>query len=166
VPVTVNVSYREYSQGDFVDNLAALLARYTLPPDSLQLDLPIEGLLRNPGLGRDIARQLRTLGVCLSVDGFGAGLCDLAYLQQLEASQVKLSRHTVHGIADGTSALVKSLIDIGHNLNMEVVGEAVETRPQMDFLKSHGCDQFQGIWFSEPLDADAAQQMLRSHQPA
>jgi EAL domain-containing protein (putative c-di-GMP-specific phosphodiesterase class I) len=166
VPVTVNVSYREYSQGDFVDNLAALLARHTLPAASLQLDLPIDGLLRNPGLGRDVARQLRALGVCLSVDGFGAGLCDLAYLQQLEASQVKLSRHTVHGIADGTSALVKSLIDIGHNLNMEVVGEAVETRPQMDFLKTHGCDQFQGIWFSEPLDADAAQQMLRSHQPA
>jgi diguanylate cyclase (GGDEF)-like protein/PAS domain S-box-containing protein len=166
VPVTVNVSYREYSQGDFVDKLAAMLARHTLPADSLQLDLPIDGLLRNPGLGRDVARQLRALGVCLSVDGFGAGLCDLAYLQQLEASQVKLSRHTVHGIADGTGALVKSLIDIGHNLNMEVVGEAVETRPQMDFLKSHGCDQFQGIWFSEPLDADAAQQMLRSHQPA
>jgi diguanylate cyclase (GGDEF)-like protein/PAS domain S-box-containing protein len=166
LPVTVNVSYREYSQGDFIDNLSALLARHALPADSLKLDLPIDGLLRNPGLGREVARQLRTLGVCLSVDGFGAGLCDLAYLQQLEASQLKLSRHTVHGIADGTSALVKSLIDIGHNLNMEVVGEAVETRPQMDFLKSHGCDQLQGIWFSEPLEADAAQQMLRSHQPA
>jgi EAL domain-containing protein (putative c-di-GMP-specific phosphodiesterase class I) len=61
---------------------------------------------------------------------------------------------------------VKSLIDIGHNLNMEVVGEAVETRPQVEFLKSHGCDQFQGIWFSEPLAAEAAQQMLRTHQPA
>jgi diguanylate cyclase (GGDEF)-like protein/PAS domain S-box-containing protein len=166
VPVTVNVSYREYSQGDFVETLSELLARHALPAASLQLDLPIEGLLRNPGLGRDLAKQLRSLGVCLSVDGFGAGLCDLAYLQQLEASQVKLSRTSVHGIADGTSALVKSLIDIGHNLNMEVVGEAVETRPQVEFLKSHGCDQFQGIWFSEPLAAEAAQQMLRTHQPA
>jgi len=166
VPVTVNVSYREYSQADFVDNLSALLARHALPADSLQLDLPIDGLLRNPGLGRDLSRRLRELGVCVSVDGFGAGLCDLAYLQQLEAGQVKLSRHTVHGIADGTSGLVKSLIDIGHNLNMEVVGEAVETRPQVEFLKSHGCDQLQGIWFSEPLAADAAKQMLKTHQPA
>jgi EAL domain-containing protein (putative c-di-GMP-specific phosphodiesterase class I) len=49
---------------------------------------------------------------------------------------------------------------------MEVVGEAVETDPQRDFLKSHGCDQLQGLWFSEPLAADAARQMLRSHQPA
>ncbi|MGJ7917545.1 EAL domain-containing protein [Massilia sp. LXY-6] len=166
VPVTVNVSYREYSQGNFVQNLSALLARYALPAGSLELDLPIDGLLRNPGLGRDLSRQLRTLGVCLSVDGFGTGLCDLAYLQQLEAGQLKLSRTTVHGIADGTSALVKSLIDIGHNLNMEVVGEAVETVPQVEFLKSHGCDQLQGLWFCEPLAAEAAQQMLRSHQPA
>jgi diguanylate cyclase (GGDEF)-like protein/PAS domain S-box-containing protein len=166
VPVTVNVSYREYSEGDFVETLSAMLVRHALPAESLQLDLPIDGLLRNPGLGRDLARQLRTLGVCLSVDGFGAGLCDIAFLHQLEAGQLKLSRNTVHGIADGAGALVKSLIDIGHNLNMEVVGEAVETRPQVEFLKSHGCDQLQGIWFSEPIAAEAAQQMLKSHQPA
>jgi diguanylate cyclase (GGDEF)-like protein/PAS domain S-box-containing protein len=166
VPVTVNVSYREYSQGGFAEGLSELLARHTLPADSLQIDLPLDGLLRNPGLGRDVSQQLRTLGVRVSVDGFGTGLCDLAYLQQLQAGQLKLSRTSVHGIVDGSSPLVKSLIDIGHNLNMEVVGEAVETRPQMDFLKLHGCDQLQGIWFSEPLAADAAQQMLRTHQPA
>jgi EAL domain-containing protein (putative c-di-GMP-specific phosphodiesterase class I) len=100
------------------------------------------------------------------VDGLGAGLCDLAFLQQLEAGQIKLSRSTVHGITDGTRALVKSLIDIGHNLNMEVVGEAVENGSQVEFLKSHGCDQLQGIWFSEPLAADAAQQMVKTRQPA
>jgi diguanylate cyclase (GGDEF)-like protein len=166
VPVTVNVSYREFSQNDFVENLSAMLARHALPADSLQLDLPIDALLRNPGLGRDLSRQLRTLGIPLSVDGLGAGLCDLAFLQQLEAGQIKLSRSTVHGITDGTRALVKSLIDIGHNLNMEVVGEAVENGSQVEFLKSHGCDQLQGIWFSEPLAADAAQQMVKTRQPA
>jgi EAL domain-containing protein (putative c-di-GMP-specific phosphodiesterase class I) len=166
VPVTINVSYREYSQNDFVENLSAALARHALPADTLQLDLQLDGLLRNPGLGRDLSRQLRALGIRLSVDGLGAGLCDLAFLQQLEAGQITLSRATVHGITNGTRALVKSLIDIGHNLNMEVVGEAVETGPQVEFLRSHGCDQLQGIWFSEPLGAEAAQQMLRSHQPA
>ena len=166
VPVTVNVSYREYSQGDFVESLSALLARHALPADSLQLDLSIDGLLRNPGLGRDLSRQLRTLGVSLSVDGFGAGQCDLAYLQQLEAGQIKLSHTSVQDIGDGSSALVKSLIDIGHNLNMEVVGEAVETGSQAAFLKSYGCDQMQGVWFSEPLAAEAAKELLRSRQPA
>jgi diguanylate cyclase (GGDEF)-like protein/PAS domain S-box-containing protein len=166
VPVTVNVSHREYSQPGFLACLADRLTRHRLPPHSLQLDLRIDGLIRSPALGRELAGQLRTLGVDLSVDGFGAGLCDLGYLQQLAASQVKLAHDTVQSLANGGQAVAKSLIDIGHNLNMEVVAEAVETRPQLEFLESHGCDQFQGIWFSEPLAAEAAQRMLEEQQPA
>jgi EAL domain-containing protein (putative c-di-GMP-specific phosphodiesterase class I) len=104
--------------------------------------------------------------VDLSVDGFGAPLCDLGYLQQLAAGQVKLAPDTVQALGNGGQAVAKSLIDIAHNLNMEVVAEAVETRPQLEFLKSHGCDQFQGFWFSEPLGADAARKMLQEQQPA
>ena len=166
IPVTVNVSHREYSQPGFLTCLTERLTRHRLPPHSLQLDLRIEELIRNPTLGRELAEQLRTLGVDVSVDGFGAGLCDLGYLQQLSASQVKLATGTVQALTDGGAAVAKSLIDIGHNMNMQVVAEAVETRPQMDFLESHGCDQFQGIWFSEPLAADAAQKMLEEQQPA
>jgi diguanylate cyclase (GGDEF)-like protein/PAS domain S-box-containing protein len=166
LPVTVNVSPREYSQPGFVAGLAERLARQQLEPRSLQLDLRLDGLIRNPALGRELAEQLRGLGVGLSVDGFGTGLCDLLYLQQLSAAQIKLAHSTVHTVPDGGSAVAKSLIDIGHNLNMEVIGEAVETRPQMEFLKSHGCDQLQGHWVSEPLAAEAAQQMLRERQPA
>jgi diguanylate cyclase (GGDEF)-like protein/PAS domain S-box-containing protein len=166
IPVTVNVSHREYSQPGFLACLADRLTRHRLPPRSLQLDLRIDGLIRNPTLGKELAEQLRSLGVDLSVDGFGAGLCDLGYLQQLAASQVKLASCTVEALPDGGEAVAKSLIDIGHNLNMEVVAEAVETRPQLEFLESHGCDQFQGIWFSEPLAAEAAQRMLEEQQPA
>jgi diguanylate cyclase (GGDEF)-like protein/PAS domain S-box-containing protein len=166
VPVTVNVSYREYSQPGFLAALAERLARWRLAPRSLQLDLRIDELIRNPALGQELAGQLRALGVELSVDGFGAGLCDLGYLQQLSASQVKLAHGTVQAIADGGAAVAKSLIDIGHNLDMEVVAEAVETEPQVAFLKSHGCDQVQGTWFSKPLEEEEAQKLLREHQPA
>jgi diguanylate cyclase (GGDEF)-like protein/PAS domain S-box-containing protein len=162
VPVTVNVSYREFSQPGFIASLRERLRQHRLGPGSLQLDVRIDGLIRNPALGRDLAEQLRELGVRLSVDGLGTGLCDLGYLQQLSASQVTLARSAVHAITDGGNAIAKSLIDIGHNLNMEVVGEAVETRPQMEFLTSLGCDQLQGIWFSEPLPAEAARSYLES----
>lgn len=165
VPVTVNVAYREYSQPGFMAGLAACLERHRLAPQALQLDLRLDGLIRNPALGRELAEQLHALGVSLSVDGFGTGLCDLGYLQQLSATQVKLARSTLHG-ADGGSGIARSLVDIGHNLHMEVVGEAVETRSQMEFLRSLGCDQLQGIWFSEPLDAESARRMLRERQPA
>lgn len=166
VPVTVNVCHREFSQPGFLDVLSERLAHHHLPPHSLLLDLRMEGLIRNPVLGRELAEGMHALGVGLSVDGVGAGLCDLGFLQQLAATQIKLAPSAVHGIADGGSAVAKSLIDIGHNLNMEVIGEAVETRGQLEFLKSHGCDQVQGHWFSEPLGEDAARRMLQEHQPA
>ena len=166
MPVTVNVSPREYGQPGFLSGLAERLTHHRLPPHSLQLDLRIDALIQHPALGRELADGLRAMGVELSVDGFGAGLCDLGYLQQLSACQVKLAQATVHALADDGQAVAKSLIDIGHNLNMAVVAEAVETQPQLDFLASNGCDQFQGAWFSGPLAADAAQQMLRSHQAA
>jgi diguanylate cyclase (GGDEF)-like protein len=166
VPVTVNVSHREYNQPGFLAFLTDRLTRYRLPPHSLQLDLRIDGLVRNPTQGQELAEQLRALGVDLSVDGFGAGVCDLGYLQQLAASQVKLSHGTVQTLDEGGQAVAKSLIDIGHNLNMAVVAEAVETRPQLEFLESNGCDQFQGTWFSEPVAAEAAQRMLEEQLPA
>jgi EAL domain-containing protein (putative c-di-GMP-specific phosphodiesterase class I) len=166
VPVTVNLSYRELSQPGLLSALAERLAQHGLPPHSLLLDLRIDKLIRNPTLGRELADGLHALGVGVSVDGFGAGLCDLSYLQGLCAEQIKLAHSAVHAIADGGSAVAKSLIDIGHNLNMEVIGAAVETQPQLEFLKSCGCDQVQGNWFSEPLEEDAARRMLEEQQPA
>jgi len=166
VPVSVNVSFREYSQPGFLACLADCLARHRLEARALLLDLRIDGLLRNPTLGRELAERLRELGVGIAVDGFGAGMCDLGFLQQLAASQAKLAHAAVHAAPDGGAAVAKSLIDIAHNLDMAVVGDAVETRSQLDFLTSHGCDQVQGRLFSEPLGEEAARQMLREHQPA
>jgi EAL domain-containing protein (putative c-di-GMP-specific phosphodiesterase class I) len=110
--------------------------------------------------------QLRATGAMLSVDQFGQGMSDLAFLQQLSVRQVKLSRKAVHDIADHgrNGALARTLIDIGHNLDITVVGEAVETEAQVDFLRSHGCDQMQGQWFSAPLSAAAARAFLKDRQ--
>jgi EAL domain-containing protein (putative c-di-GMP-specific phosphodiesterase class I) len=164
IPVTVNVSYREFSQPVFLSALAETLTRHRLAPGSLLLDLRVDSLARNETLGREVAEGLRGLGVGLAVDGFGAGVCDLGYLQELCACQIKLAQSTVHAIQEGGNAVAKTLIDIGHNLEMAVIGEAVETRAQMEFLKSNGCDQIQGTWFSEPLQEDAACELLRARQ--
>jgi diguanylate cyclase (GGDEF)-like protein/PAS domain S-box-containing protein len=164
LPVTVNVSYREYSHRDFLATVTDCLNRHGLSSDRLQIELREDSLIRNPGLGRDLAAQLRELGLPLSVDDFGKGISDLGYLQSLAPRQLKLAGSAIQGITDGARiALTKSLIDIGHNLNIPVIGEAVETRAQMEFLKSNGCDQLQGIWFSEPLVPEAARQLLLEH---
>lgn len=171
LPVSVNVSHREYSQHGFIPGLAERMGRYALPPGSLEIEIPEADLIRNPGLGRDLSAQLREVGVALSLDEFGKGISDLSFLRQLSVRQVKLSKAAVHEIAregdgDGSgSRLAKTLIDIGHNLDLAVVGEAVETEAQVEFLRSHGCDQLQGQWFSEPLLPEAVRELLgQRHQ--
>ncbi len=161
LPVSVNVSHREYSQFGFIAGLAARVQRYGLPPGALEIEIPEADLIRNPGLGRDLSGQLREVGVALSLDEFGKGISDLSFLQQLSVRQVKLSKAAVRDIAqDGGSQLAKTLIDIGHNLELAVVGEAVENEAQAAILTSHGCDQLQGQWFSAPLPADDVRRML------
>ena len=171
VPVAVNVSAREYGQQDFVSGIAARLSHYGLAPDSLQIELREETLIRNPGQVRDLASQLRQLGLTLSVDEFGHGMSDLGFLRELCVGQLKLAKEAVHAIADDEpdgegSTMARTLIDIGHNLNMPVIGEAVETRAQMEFLASHGCEALQGMLFSEPMAAEAARDMVRDRMPA
>lgn len=162
LPVAVNVSHREYSRPGFIAGIARRMEDHGLPHGSLEIEIPEADLLRNPGLGRDLATQLRDVGAMLSIDEFGRGISDISFLQQLSVRQLKLSKAAVHAIADHGrgSSLAKALIDIGHNLDIAVVGEAVETEAQVDFLRANGCDQLQGQWFSAPLSADAARNLL------
>ena len=162
LPVSINVSQREYSQPHFVRQTADVLARFQLAPSSLEIELREEGLVSNHVLGAEVLGQLSELGVLRSVDAFGDGMSDLNYLQKLPLSHVKLAKSAVHQISPQTrtGAMAKCLIDIGHNMHLTVVAECVETRAQMDFLRTHNCDEMQGLFYKEPLSAEAAEQLL------
>jgi diguanylate cyclase (GGDEF)-like protein len=164
LPVSINVSQREYARGRYVDNVADTLARFGIAPSSLDVEVREDGLVTNHLRGAELLAQLSDLGVLRSVDAFGNGLSDLNYLQQLPLSHVKLAKMAVHQISAETHCgiIAKSLIDIGHNMNLTVIAECVETRAQMNFLKSNNCDEMQGIYYKEPLSADAAEQLLRA----
>ncbi len=106
--------------------------------------------------------QLRELGVQRSVDAFGDGLSNLQYLEKLPLSHVKLARAAVHQITDEScsGALVRALIDIGHDLGVQVIAKGVETRVQMEFLRDNRCDEIQGMFFSVPLCEDDLHNLL------
>ncbi|QOL49506.1 sensor domain-containing protein [Massilia litorea] len=170
VPVTVNVTAREYGQQDFVSGIASRLKAWELAPDLLQIELREETVIRNPGQVRDLAAQLRQLGLTLSIDEFGQGMTDLGFLRELSVGQLKLAKEAVRAIADGPEGeggtMARTLIDIGHNLRMPVIGEAVETRAQLDFLTAHGCEVLQGLLLSEPVLPEAARNLVRDRMPA
>jgi diguanylate cyclase (GGDEF)-like protein/PAS domain S-box-containing protein len=164
LPLSINVSQREYGRAHYVDDMADMLARFGIAPAILDVEVREDGLVTNHLRGAEVLAQLRDLGVMRSVDAFGNGLSDLNYLQKLPLSHVKLAKVAVHQISATTcrGAMAKSLIDIGHNMNLTVIAECVETRAQMDFLRSNDCDEMQGMYYKEPLSACAAEQLLLS----
>ncbi|MEO7497077.1 MAG: EAL domain-containing protein [Massilia sp.] len=162
LPVSVNVSHREYVAPHYVEHVAEVLRRNEIAPELLEIELHEEALVRNHHLGRDLVAQLSELGVLRSVDAFGDGLSDLNYLQKLPLSHIKMSKVAVHQISaeTRTGPMAKTLIDIGHNLNVPVIAECVETRAQMEFLRTNACDEMQGRYFKGPLAADAIEELL------
>ena len=162
LPISVNVSYREFSRHRFTERLAAILGKCGLDPHLLELELREAGLNNNHNLGIEVLSQLRDMGVQRSVDAFGEGVCDLNFLQKLPLTHLKLAKSAVHQIsADAQSGKVcKALIDVGHDLGVQVIAKAVETQVQMDFLRQNNCDELQGMVFSAPLTEDALQELL------
>ncbi len=162
LPVSVNVSYREFSRHHYTEHVADMLARCQLDPASLEFELREEGLNNNHRLGLEVLSRLRELGVERAVDAFGAGLSNLHYLQQLPLTHLKIAKSAVQQIGpDGRGgAVAKALIDVGHDLGLSVIAKGVETDAQMAFLKEHGCDQLQGRVFSEPLPESALHGLL------
>jgi diguanylate cyclase (GGDEF)-like protein/PAS domain S-box-containing protein len=162
LPASINVSQQEYVQPHYVERMAEVLARFGLAPGSLNVEVREEGLAHHHLRGAEVMQQLSELGVMRSVDAFGNGVSDLNYLFKLPLSHVKLAKAAVHQISPTTHSgpMAKSLIDIGHNMHLTVIAECVETRVQMDFLRDNQCDEMQGLYYKEPLSADAAQAWL------
>ncbi len=107
--------------------------------------------------------ELKALGVKLSIDDFGTGYSSLSYLKQLDIDKLKIDQSFVRDIlAEGYGvSFVKAIIQLGHVLQLEVIAEGVENEPQLDFLRSVGCDAAQGYLFSRPVQAEQFLDLLR-----
>lgn len=160
--VSMNVSFREFSQKNFVARLGGKLAQCELPPEMLELEVQEAHLMRNPQLSRDILAEISQLGIKLAVDHFGAGMSSLSDFQKLPFNHLKISRSIIESIRQDSmdGIMAKTMIGIGHSMNLDVIAEGVETSKQRDFLKQHGCDQMQGNYFSEPITLSAFEQLL------
>jgi EAL domain-containing protein (putative c-di-GMP-specific phosphodiesterase class I) len=112
--------------------------------------------------------SIRELGVELSIDDFGTGYSSLAYLKRFPVQRLKIDRAFVHDLgrdAD-SAAIVRSIVGLGHGLQMRIVAEGVETASQLAMLREFGCDEYQGFLFSRPLDAQAALALLTAPDTA
>jgi diguanylate cyclase (GGDEF)-like protein/PAS domain S-box-containing protein len=160
--MSMNVSFREFSQHGFIGLLGDKLRAWALAPDTFELEISEANLLRNADLSRRIFSDIARLGIKLTVDEFGAGVSSLKNLHELPVTNLKIFKSYVNRLnTDNVSDMMaKTIIGIGHLMNMGVIGEGVETPGQRDFLKQHGCDQAQGNYFSQPVTLPAFERLL------
>jgi EAL domain-containing protein (putative c-di-GMP-specific phosphodiesterase class I) len=150
--MAVNVGARCLEQGrGFLDKVDELLEAWAVPPEQLTLELT-ESAFIDPALPGLLERQ-QDMAPRLSIDDFGTGYSSLAYLQRLPVVELKADRSFVGGLAsvEGDAVIVRSIIDLAHNLGVTVVAEAVEDEATMNRLISYGCDVAQGFHFSPPV---------------
>ena len=154
--VAVNVSSRQFIDGDILDSVRDALNSSGLPAERLELEITEGLLLEDHAETRAVLMELNNMGIRLALDDFGTGYSSLGYLKRFPFSSLKIDRSFVRDIAeeDDASALTLAMIDMAHSLKLEVVAEGVETMAQRRLLTERGCDTGQGFLFARPMPAE------------
>lgn len=153
--VSVNISARQFSDGQLGTRIATILKETGLPPACLELELTESILMREVSEAMQILAGLKNLGLSIAVDDFGTGYSSLNYLKQFPIDVLKIDRSFVDGLPSGEqdAQIARAIIAMAHSLNLAVIAEGVETHEQLDFLREHGCDEVQGYLFGRPMAA-------------
>ncbi len=164
--LAVNISSRQLSQADFVEQVRAILAETGANPALLKLEITESVILDN--VEETIAKMhaVRELGVNFSMDDFGTGYSSLSYLQKLPLEQLKIDQSFVRNMAfnNHDSAIIRTILALGKNLDLNVIAEGVETEVQREHLANYGCRVFQGYLFGRPVSAEQFKQSLLAGQ--
>ncbi|WP_442597875.1 sensor domain-containing protein [Neobacillus sp. D3-1R] len=161
VPIAVNISVRQLQDENFIDGVKEVLNRVGLQPSLLELEIT-ESIMQNIEKSTVILNQLKELGVKISIDDFGTGYSSLSYLRHLPIDNIKIDKSFVDDIIDHSNqgSIVKTIIDMGHNLNFNVIAEGIENEEQVSFLRENACKIGQGYFYSKPLPAEQIQNFI------
>jgi len=160
--VAVNVSARQFRSPGFADMVARSLRERRIDPSRLELELTESVLIDNREEAVAVLGQLKTLGAQIAVDDFGTGYSSLSYLSGLPVDCLKIDRSFVVQTTDGGrgAAIAQAIISLGQSLRLRVLAEGVETPEQLEFLRRHGCKEYQGHLFSRPRTVEAVTGLL------
>ena len=164
--VAVNISARCLLDKGFPEGVARILQETGVPAERLELELTESSVMSDPDRALAILHSLRRTGIRLAIDDFGTGYSSMAYLKKLPVSEIKIDRTFVTDMDTDASdaAIVRSSLELAHNLNLEVVAEGVETKAVWDQLTDLGCSSAQGFFLSRPLPPEEFERWLGQHE--
>ena len=162
VPVSVNIAGRQFIAGNLELEVIRALESSNIDANLLELELTESSLMANTQSTIKTLQILRNLGVSISIDDFGTGYSSLAYLRRFPVDKLKIDIAFIGGITTNAddAAIVLAIIRMAQTLKLEVIAEGVETAAQLEYLRSHRCDQIQGYYFSRPLPVTELEGML------
>lgn len=164
--VSVNLSPHNMIERGLPEEIDAMLSEAGLPPELLMIELTETTVMTNPGRTVEIMQRLREIGCSLAIDDFGTGHSSLAYLTGLPATELKIDKSFVFAMGTDAAAdtVVRTIVDLGRNLGLEVVAEGVETAAAAGSLRDMQCALGQGYFYTRPLDARALEHWLANYE--
>jgi diguanylate cyclase (GGDEF)-like protein len=164
LPIAVNLSSRDLMDSKLPDYIKQTLQKHAVSSGSLILEITEEAVVHDFEQATKVLNELKVMGCMTSMDDFGTGYSSLTHLQKLPVDELKIDRAFVTQIPDcpQNTAIVRSVIELAHNLGLEVVAEGVETTAALRWLREEGCERAQGYYLSKPMPADQFCSWLRS----
>ena len=168
IGIAVNISGRDLLDLNLPDEVAELLERWSVDPSRLELEITENTILTDPVRARAVLTRLSALGVSLAIDDFGAGHSSLGYLKRLPVDVLKIDKSFVMGMSrdENDEVIVRSTIDLGHNLGLHVVAEGVEDSASWRRLGELRCDTAQGYHLGKPAPAEQLAEQLSRGRPS
>ncbi|WP_310499969.1 EAL domain-containing protein [Paenibacillus qinlingensis] len=159
--VSVNLSSRQFSKQNLVKTITEILHETHIDPQYLELEIT-ESMTMNVEVAIEVLGRLKELGIQICIDDFGTGYSNLYYLKLFSIDRLKIDQSFVRDImTDSNDAdIVATIIAMAHNLGIDVIAEGVETKEQLDFLRSQNCHEVQGFYYHRPLPAEQIEQLL------
>ena len=156
IKLNVNLSARQLTQNDVVEQVAEILSETGFPAEDLRLEITETAIMHNSAEALAVLKELRSLNVGLCIDDFGIGYSSLGRLQEMPIDILKIDRSFVQNISGSgeNTEIIRTIIDLADSLEMGIVAEGVETEGQLEGLRSLGCKNIQGFYFAKPMTPD------------
>lgn len=162
VQVAVNLSVQQFRTSDLVQVVKSTLAKTGLSPEHLELEITESIAIKESAAIISILNELKAIGLSIAIDDFGTEYSSLSRVKQLPIDRIKMAMQFVRGIGKNQKdeAIANVIIRLAKNLNVKIIAEGVETRDQLEFLKSEACDEVQGYYYYKPMVADEIEKLL------
>ncbi|MEM9107044.1 MAG: EAL domain-containing protein, partial [Pseudomonadota bacterium] len=163
--MSVNLSSAQLLRNDLYNDIRSVLTKAGCKPPMLKLELTESVVMHNPEQAARVLAQLKDLGVQLAIDDFGTGHSSLSYLTRFPFDTIKIDKSLVRATSEKQQVLLRSIIAMGRDLEMNIVAEGVETEEDAEELAELGCEYAQSFLFGPPIGANSVQKLLKEHFP-